>query len=164
MPEHPSDATTDPMAREVDRLLARLTPNGLQHETAFETMRREPRPSEPVPPPRTLAPMMDEAPLIRINYDRVGFWARVVLIVALGALMTQWPYRHECGWGLLGYFGAITMVLLGAAWVAFASWRVRNGGAHVLALIVFFWGLVLAGDEILPRIGYSIAEMTWTCK
>ena len=99
-----------------------------------------------------------------IDFAMVGFWARVLLAATLGVLMTQWPYRHECGWGLAGYFGAIVMVLMSAAWIALASWKLRSASAHLLALLLFFWGLVLAADEVLPRIGYSVAEASWGCR
>ena len=45
-----------------------------------------------------------------------------------------------------------------AAWIAFVSWRLRRGVAHVLGLILFFWGTVLAAEQLLPRIGYAVVE------
>jgi hypothetical protein len=77
--------------------------------------------------------------------------------------MILWPYPHPCGWALLGYLGAVAAVLLAAAWIAFASWRMRNGVAHVLSLVLFYWGLVLAAEQVLPRIGYAADHGAWSC-
>jgi hypothetical protein len=54
-------------------------------------------------------------------------------------------------------------VLLTAAWIAFASWKLRNGITHILALILYFWGIVLAAEQVLPRIGYAAGLASWRC-
>ena len=93
----------------------------------------------------------------------VGLWARVLLGVAFGGLMTQWPYPYGCGRSLLVYLGAVATVMLTGAWIAFASWRLRSAAAHVLSLILFFWGIVLAAEQVLPRIGYAEEQASWQC-
>jgi hypothetical protein len=93
-----------------------------------------------------------------------GFWARVALAVLLGVCITQWPYAHECGLALLGYSGAVGTVILAGSWVGLVSWRRRNPYAHVLALVLAFWGIVLAAEQLLPRIGYAAEPAAWQCE
>jgi hypothetical protein len=93
----------------------------------------------------------------------VSLWARVLLGTALGVLMTQWPYANGCGLPLLGYLGGVLTVLLAGGWIAFESWKQRSGITHIAALILFFWGIVLAGEQLLPRIGYAVDRATWRC-
>ena len=78
--------------------------------------------------------------------------------------MLGWPYQQGCGWPLLGYLGAVVTVLLAGGWIALASWQLRSGVAHVLSLILFFWGIVLAGEQVLPRIGYAAQKASWRCE
>jgi hypothetical protein len=87
----------------------------------------------------------------------------MVLGFALGAMMTQWPYRSDCGLHLLGYLGAVATVLFAGAGIAFDSWRLRQGLAHVLSLLLIFWGIVLAAEQVLPRIGYAADRASWLC-
>ncbi len=63
--------------------------------------------------------------------DLVALWARVLLGIAFGGLMT--------------------------------SWKLRNAAAHILSLILFFWGIVLAAEQVLPRIGYAAERASWRC-
>jgi hypothetical protein len=95
--------------------------------------------------------------------ELIGLWARLSLALVLGVLMTQWPYAHECGVALLGYTAAVLTVIVAGSWIAFASWRRRNGYAHVLALLLAFWGVVLAAEQVLPRIGYAAEPAVWQC-
>jgi hypothetical protein len=39
----------------------------------------------------------------------------------------------------------------------------RGGAPHVLSLILVFWGIVLAAEQVLPRIGYAAERATWRC-
>jgi hypothetical protein len=150
------------MEREVNRLLAQLaqlgTPAVRDHEP------RPARVSGPVTPHRSaaIAPTSPK-PSPPSRRDLVALWARVLLGIALGALMAQWPYPRGCGWPLLGYLCAVGIVLLTAAWIALASWKLRSASAHILSLILFFWGTVLAAEQLLPRIGYAADEASWRC-
>jgi len=92
-----------------------------------------------------------------------GVWARLGGAVVLGVALTQWPYRSECGWSLYGYLAAVAAVLLAAGWTAVAAWQLRMGAAHALALVAGFWGVVLAAEQILPRIGYASETQYWSC-
>jgi len=158
MPKPPGSAGPDPMAREVDRLLAGLAGHAARSEDqpARSDDRRPaswPR-SSPRPRPRTETITRGEL---------VALWARVGLGVLLGGMITQWPYLHGCGLPLLEYLGAVTMVMVAGGWIAVESWTRRHGPAHVLALVLFLWGIALAAYEILPRIGYAAQRLAWQC-
>jgi hypothetical protein len=83
--------------------------------------------------------------------------------MVLGGAITQWPYPHGCGLLLLEYLGAVAMVMVTGAWIAVASWRLRSEGAHILALLIVLWGIVLAAEQVLPRIGYAAERASWRC-
>jgi hypothetical protein len=84
--------------------------------------------------------------------------------VAVGAAVSQWPYARECGWMLYLYLGVIAAVLVAGGWGTVWAWRVRVAGAHVLSLMVVFWGIVLAAEVILPRVGYAAERAAWQCR
>jgi hypothetical protein len=90
-------------------------------------------------------------------------WVRLVLGLALGAAMTQWPYTHGCGVALFAYLGGVVAVLVAALWSGVSSWKTRSAFAHSLSLALFVWGGFLAAREVLPRIGYAKQPATWTC-
>jgi hypothetical protein len=92
-----------------------------------------------------------------------GVWGRLAGAAVLGAALTQWPYRTDCGWALYGYLAAVAALLLAAGWTAVAAWRFRIAAAHALALVVGFWGIVLAAEQILPRVGYAAEARAWRC-
>ncbi|HEY8198087.1 MAG TPA: hypothetical protein VIG04_13995 [Gemmatimonadales bacterium] len=150
MPKPPSGREPDPMARVVDRLLAQLP--GLQG-------------AEPAPPV-----FRSSTGEIRVASGRyvepptlIGLWGRVVLGLMLGVMMTVWPYFRECGLPLFGYLGALAAVVVAGGWIAVTAWQLRNGIAHILALILLFWGLMLTADQLLSRTGYAAAPATWMC-
>jgi len=96
-----------------------------------------------------------------------GVFARLLLAVVLGVAMLFWPYSVRCGPGLFAYLFASSMVGVAGVWSAIWTWRHRAAQAHVLSLLLVVWGLVLAGLEVLPRIGYSYPTpahpATWMC-
>jgi hypothetical protein len=148
------------MAREVDRLLAGLATLGSQPD-------REHRPPGTAPTPasasRRRAPRAARPAKSPTRRDHIALWSRVVLGIALGGMMTQWPYAHGCGLPLAEYLGAITMVMVAGAWIAVASWSLRSAPSHILALLLLLWGIALAAGEVLPRIGYAAARLNWHC-
>jgi hypothetical protein len=150
----PNDPQAQAMEREVNRLLAQLAHAGAEPIGA-------PAPP-PVARPRSSGAARSGAASPR--WSLAALWGRVILTVVLGGAMTQWPYPHACGWPLLGYLGAVAIVLLAGSWIAFASWRLRNGVTHLLSLVLFYWGLVLAAEQVLPRIGYTADEAGWLCR
>jgi hypothetical protein len=175
MSKTPPGQRPDPMEREVDRLLAQLSRVG--GPPAHE--RGEPR--EPAATsgagrgraagaagPATGVRRSDRRRGDRRRGDRrraelLGLWARVLLGLGLGAAMTQWPYPRACGWPLLGYSAAVAAVVLAGAWIAFTSWKLRRGLPHVVSLLLIYWGLVLAAELLLPRIGYAAEQAAWRC-
>jgi ABC-type uncharacterized transport system permease subunit len=95
--------------------------------------------------------------------ELIGAWLRTAAASGLGAAVLYWPYAHECGWLLHLYLGVIAAVLVSGAWASVTAWRARVAVAHVLALIVMFWGVVLAAEQLLPRIGYAAVGAAWRC-
>jgi hypothetical protein len=145
------------MAREVDRLLAGLANLGTQPDRDARRLSRAPTPPT-APRPRVARPI--EAATRR---DYIGLWARVLLGIVLGGMMTQWPYPHGCGLPLAEYLGAAAMVMVAGVWIAAASWSLRSPPSHILALLIVLWGIALAAGEVLPRIGYAAARLNWHC-
>ncbi len=156
MPKSHDSSKPDPLAREVDRLLASLAGVGGKPESQPPPRASAPPKPRPVPPPARR----------RTDPTRQGLavlWAQVALGVVLGIGITQWPYPHACGLGLLGYFGAIAMVMVTGAWIAATSWTRRHATSHALALLLILWGIALAAYEILPRVGYAALRWNWQC-
>ena len=90
-------------------------------------------------------------------------WIRAGLGLVLAVAMTQWPYAHACGLGLMLYLGAAGVVVIAGLWTAVSGWRRRSAGAHVLGLLVLASGLALVALEVLPRIGYAKQQLAWMC-
>jgi hypothetical protein len=158
MPKKPDDR--DSMAREVDRLLRQLP-------HADPTLKGDPDPPPPRPQPGVTSgprPAVPPRPTGPTTWQKVAVWARVAGAAALGAALTQWPYPADCGWPLYGYLAAVFAVLLTAGWAAVAAWNLRMAPAHALALVAGFWGIVLAAEQILPRVGYAAESRTWACR
>ena len=97
-----------------------------------------------------------------------GVYARLTLAVAIGVGIIFWPYANRCGMGLAGYLGAVGAVVVSGAWSAVWTFRHRAGRAHVLALLLVLWGLILAAIDVLPRIGYAKPTVehpaAWSCQ
>ncbi len=96
-----------------------------------------------------------------------GVFLRLSLTVALGVGMVFWPYSARCGIGLAGYLGAVTALVVSGVWSSVWTFRHRAGKAHMLALLLVLWGLVLASIEVLPRTGYAkptaAHPVGWSC-
>ena len=97
------------------------------------------------------------------RYARLFTWVRLILGLALGAAMTQWPYTHGCGVPLFAYLGGVLAVMVAALWSSLSSWKTRSAVAHFLSLALFVWGGFLAAREILPRVGYAKQAAEWVC-
>jgi hypothetical protein len=155
MPKPSPDPKPDPMAGIVDRLLAQLP--GLQSEPSTTSIRA-----------RSAGQWAAATPTPRVEpgsqSQLVGVWARVLLGLALGAMMGGWPYLKTCGLPLAGYLGAVCTVMLSGGWAATAAWRHRAPLAHIVSLIILFYGILLATAELLPRIGYAADHATWGCE
>jgi heme A synthase len=152
MPSPSRGADPDPLAHEVDRLLAQLSGTS--------------RPSAPERPAvrRPITRVYSSSPTAASSHaGTAGLWLRVALVLTLGAAITQWPYPHDCGWPLTGYLCAVTVVLVAGLWIGHTSWRLRSAAAHVLAILVLFWSAALVGERVLPRVGYAADRAGWSC-
>jgi hypothetical protein len=154
------------MAREVDRLLAGLTNLGTQPDRPARPLSTAPTPAttpKPATPRRSSRPRVARPTEATARRDHIALWARVLLGIVLGGMMTQWPYPHGCGLPLAGYLGAVAVVMVAGAWIAVASWSLRSAPSHILALLLLLWGIALAAGQVLPRIGYAAARLSWHC-
>jgi hypothetical protein len=140
------------MARVVDRLLAQLP--GLQGA---------PEPASS--PNRTSVGDFRMVSVARRSElpSQAGLWGRAMLALALGVMMTAYPYFRDCGLPLFGYLCAVAALVVAGGWVAVLSWQMRNEVAHVLSLVLILWGLALTADVLLPRTGYAAIPATWQC-
>lgn len=129
------------------------------------------RPSTPAPAPASAPMTVPSAggtfPAAAPATTNIGVYARLLLAVAIGVGIIFWPYANRCGMGLAGYLGAVATVIVSGAWSAVWTFRHRAARAHVLSLLIVLWGLVLAGLDVLPRIGYAIPSSehpaAWSC-
>ena len=156
MPKPSPGPKPDPMAGVVDRLLAQLP--GLHSDHPVSGAR-----------PRAAGQWTTHVSMARpesaSQSQLIGVWARVLLGLTVGVMMgAGWPYPRACGMPLAGYLGAVVTVILTGAWAASAAWRYRASLAHIVSLVILFYGIVLAAAELLPRIGYAVDHAVWQCE
>jgi hypothetical protein len=97
----------------------------------------------------------------RATVDTVlGFTARIGLVTALAVAMPFWPYRYACGWGLMSYLAAGTLVGVGAVWCVTWTWRERMPRLHGVSIALIIWGVVLLAIQVIPRL-VSHAQPWW---
>lgn len=137
------------MSGVVDRLLAQLP--GLQSDSSYA------RGSGQVV---SFNGPVSETP----RRDLLGPWARLLLGLILGTTIAWWPYSRSCGAPLAGYLGALLIIVFAAGVAAASSWKHRAPLAHVLSLILLFYGIMMTLAELLPRTGYAVDHATWTCE
>jgi hypothetical protein len=140
------------MSGVVDRLLAQLP--GLQGESPAS--RNAPRQMGPPGSVNYVLAVPQE--------DLLGPWARLLLGLALGTMIAWWPYPRSCGFPLIWYLGAILTIMTAGGWAAVSAWRYRASLAHIVALILVFYGIMLGAAELLPRTGYAVDHATWQCE
>lgn len=155
-----SPSSQGDLGTEVDRLLRQL-PN--RHVTEGQEPRSGPSRAPSArgsgafaarSTPRTPSPLVQQAVV----------WARVLLATGLALAVTSWPYAHACGWRLDLYLAVVAAVMVAGGWVSIVTWRARNAPAHLVALLVVFWGVVLSAEQVLPRIDYAASHATWSCR
>jgi hypothetical protein len=151
----------DPLADEIDALLKKL-PHAESEPPAPTVPSTRPAASPSVRSPAAAAPAARK-PAAPAGRPALGVWAQVAAGVVLGGALTQWPYAAACGWGLSGYVAAVVALLIVGGWCAMESWRSRLGAAHIVSLAIVFWGVALAAEVLLPRIGYAAEAATWRC-
>jgi len=124
-------------------------------------------PAAPAAPGAPAAPRAARAPAVQEGAPgRRGVlftWLRLLLGLALGVAITQWPYMRGCGIPLFGYLVAVAGVIVAGLWSAVSSWRSRSSLAHILSISLFCWGGFLAAREVLPRVGYARTTAHWFC-
>jgi len=160
----PPEKSRDSLMDEVEKLLKKLP-------GADPSLSSEPDAPPPRPPAGTMTGAAGQqrpvprhsAPPGPTKREKVATWSALGGGVVLGVALTQWPYASACGFSLFGYLAAVFTVILVAGWVFIATWFQRLGVAHTVALILGFWGVVLAAEQVLPRIGYAEEEATWLC-
>lgn len=158
MADKPKERDWDKELAEVDRLIAKNLPQAdpsLGHRV-------------PVPHAAPGAPAHGAAghmlPAGRASAGQwLGTWVRVGLGLLIGIGMTQWPYAHSCGPKLMFYMVGVAAVITTGVWSSLSSWRRRLGVAHVLSQVLIVWGVLLAADVFVPRIGAK-AVATWLCQ
>jgi len=155
------DDSLDGMSAEVDRLLKKLPGADpmLRGSGATPSPLPERRPGVVTAPAGAAVGRAPEP----TAQEKLGVWLRTGLAVLVGALMTQWPYAHACGWSLSLYLAAVAAVTVAGGWGSVFAWRHRMGAPHVLSVAVVFWGMMLAALQVLPRIGYAAASASWRC-
>jgi hypothetical protein len=162
MPKPSHSREPDPMASVVDRLLAQLP--GLQQAPGSARTSFQPGSTSTFPGvTSTIVATPIRAPEVTPR-QWIGVWGRVVLGLSLGITMAGWPYARACGFPLVGYLAAVLTVILTGIWAASAAWRYRLGLAHVVALLVLFYGFTLGAAELLPRTGYAVDRASWGCE
>lgn len=152
-------------AEEVDRLIKRLSPTQQHRVTGPYS---GPLPTLDIAGRAAAAPAatrstvsLRSAPLSRRPF---GIRAFVGLSFMLGVAMPYWPYGHACGWGLAFYSLAIMTVMAAGVWTSVLTWYSRLGVSHVVAVLVFAWGVTLSAAEVLPRTGVIETAATWWCR
>ncbi len=135
----------------VDRLLRQL-------KYADPTLKGDEPAKPPVRPPST-SPAVAARPAPTAKHA----WLWTGLTAVLAIAVTQWPYAHACGWGLLGYGGVLLVWVGTAGWAAITAWRARRAAAHVAALVLLGFSLGAISAVILPRVGYARVPATWRC-
>jgi hypothetical protein len=151
------EGAPDPMASVVDRLLAQLPGLQSDHPGAGGSRSR---------PPEMRAGAVSFATPSRTEISPsqvLATWARVLLALTLGLMLARWPYSQVCGLPLLGYLAAVGVLIVAAGAGAAAAWRTRNALAHVVTLVLMFYGAALTMAELLPRTGYAVRHATWQC-
>ncbi len=174
---NPPEAVLADLGREVDRLLRQI-PAANVHErpTLVNTQEHAvPRPQHAsgAPPRRHSSPVrvasngaaarMRTSGEFSTRLRTVVPWIGAVSAVGLGLAVTQWPYQRDCGLMLHLYLGVTGSVMIVGGWATVTAWKVRNASVHVIGALVMFWGIVLAAEQILPRIGYAAVPAAWSC-
>jgi hypothetical protein len=153
-------AFTDSLGLEIDRLIKQLPGADPRLEGDEGPAPTTPRPSRAIP---VGAAVSAESAESARRMQLLGVWMRTSAAVGLGTAVIYWPYAHDCGWLLHLYMGVVGAVLVTGCWASWNAWRLRAAAAHVIALVVVYWGVVLAAEQVLPRIGYAAIEASWRC-
>lgn len=164
----------------IDRQIASLPDDDTGPAPARPSAAAAPRPTPAVPgapglrgpavrPAGGAGPVVVQASPPRSWRTRLAVMGSLAGAAALAVVATPglWPYGWRCGAELAVYLAAAAAALLGGLVAARASWRHRDGLAHVLALVVVLWALGLVAWQALPRTGHALPTMdrpaVWAC-
>lgn len=155
MPKDTSERDWDAEMAKIDRQIAATSPEKLAQ------MGSQPAPErKALPAPKSAGGAVHQ-------HKPLAAWARLVLGLALGVGMLFWPYPARCGPWLGLYLLGVTVLTAGGVWASVWTWRHRTPRAHLLALLLILEGLILAGLQVLPKIGYAKPDAghpaTWSC-
>jgi hypothetical protein len=93
----------------------------------------------------------------------ITVWA-VALLGPLGAgALAIWPYDRQCSIPLAIYLVGVLAVLGASIWTMRLAWASRRVVVMVLGILTLLAALGLGAREVLPRVGYAKAELTWVC-
>ncbi|MBX7119428.1 MAG: hypothetical protein K1X31_10560 [Gemmatimonadaceae bacterium] len=159
---------TDSFGHEIDRLIRQLPGadpklQGDPEPASFAAAGPPARPSQAFRSPALPTRSPGETAAAERRMALAGVWLRVSAAAGLGVATVYWPYANSCGWMLHAYLGVVAAVLISGFWASWTAWKVRVAVAHAVSLLVVFWGIVLAAEQLLPRIGYATVEAAWRC-
>lgn len=155
MPKPSPAPKHDPMSGVVDRLLAQLP--GLQSQPTSSSGKTRGGAQWSTHTVTVGSSSMQPGNVLAV-------WVRVLLALSLGVMMGAWPYPNSCGQPLAGYLAAVLTLALTSGWAATCAWKHRAALAHVVALIILFYGILLGAAELLPRVGYATQQAHWQCE
>jgi hypothetical protein len=117
-------------------------------------------PPEPSPAQQKMKRELEKAAVERKAQRRgqLGVYVRLVPVLALSAALLVWPYPSRCGTQLFAFLGAIGATAIAGLWLVVLTWRWRMPVTHALAMAIVAWGALIAGREVLPRVGYAKAD------
>ena len=117
-------------------------------------------PPEPSPSQQKAKREMERAAAERRAQRRgqLGVYVRLVPVLTLSGALLFWPYPTRCGTHLYAFLGAIGATALAGLWLVALTWKWRMPLTHALAMAIVAWGALVAGREVLPRVGYARAD------
>ncbi|MCU0647264.1 MAG: hypothetical protein MUF00_04680 [Gemmatimonadaceae bacterium] len=90
-------------------------------------------------------------------------------LIAAGGVagLVLWPYTRSCGPVGAAYVASAGVVALAGLWAMLGGWSRRSALVHGVGLLSLLSAAVLAGLEVLPKVGYAIPTVahpaTWQC-
>lgn len=82
----------------------------------------------------------------------------------IGAIaLFMWPYGTDCGLPLYVYIVGAFAVLGASLMTMRAAWQRHRGVAMLIGIITMLVALALMAAVILPRTGYAVVTLPWSC-
>jgi hypothetical protein len=89
---------------------------------------------------------------------QLGVYVRLLPVLVLCGALLVWPYPTRCGTHLHAFLGAIGATAVAGLWLVVLTWKWRMPLTHAIAMAIVAWGALVAGREVLPRVGYARAD------